>query len=471
MGTKANSEVQNEQQINGVKGVDAQEFEEFNAKAKSTRDAFKENVQTVAALNALIKSDVWKIDKRRNKDWTSVEVTKDDVINVVNNLWEPYHTEISNFIKQKDIEWMQRYLNEKIRGWDIDKAELENFLKSKRISFNGEILEDWKFGPQTLYTMKFIIKKQKEDKKDKDNGKDKDDSNHNHNDNKDDNHNDVRTWDNNNIIIINPPSDREDKKDKEDKEDKEDKKDKKEKNKEEKEKLPNLDWIKKEMGNMIDGLRNGKTDKNWYEERHDANWRDMFSINTKDKIISLTTRGTKIEGWVESRVDNNRCELDWKTWKIYVFCWNYKYEMPQKTQKLVLDEQWNPVENAENKQKIRAFTEVWNLMNMLKANYIFNWWDYSFEESGWDIEYNNGEISNLRFQDTEIVSSEAFDRINSKYFGTWIRFDKTERKEMACLLNAMKLDQQKLTLDELEDGCTDDDVELSKKLSHTYRGN
>jgi len=42
---------------------------------------------------------------------------------------------------------------------------------------------------------------------------------------------------------------------------------------------------------------------------------------------------------------------------------------------------------------------------------------------------------------------------------------------MACLLNAMKLDQQKLTLDELEDGCTDDDVELSKKLSHTYRGN
>jgi len=37
---------------------------------------------------------------------------------------------------------MQRYLNEKIRGLDIDKAELENFLKSKRISFNGEILED-----------------------------------------------------------------------------------------------------------------------------------------------------------------------------------------------------------------------------------------------------------------------------------------------------------------------------------------
>lgn len=411
MGTK-NPEAQDKQQTNRVEGADAKNFEEAKAKAKATVDALWENVHlteaTMAALNAFLKeSDIWKIDKRRNKDWSYVEVTKNDVLNIVNKLKEPYKGDIFDFIKSNDIEWMQEYLNQKIDEWRIDKDKLAEFLKEKKIRFDGHIEVDWKFGPQTLYTMKFIIKKQKEDKNDK--------------------------------------GDEEDKEYKEDKED------------------LNQDWIEKEMWDALDELRNGKNGKDWHSERNDGDNKSAIDVDKSKKIASLTTWTREVGGSTENKLPNNKCELDLTNGKYYVYCGGEKYEMPLTTQPLDLDENWYPTHTPDNVLRVRAFTRIWNLMNMLKVHYVVNWGGYSFEESEWELEYNNG-----TFNDTEIVSKKAFEDLNQTFHNVWIKFDKAAIRDMACLLNAMKLDAEKLTEDELNDGCTDADVAYSKQLSHKH---
>jgi hypothetical protein len=41
-------------------------------------------------------------------------------------------------------------------------AKVTAALKKRNIPFNGSIIEDGKFGPQTLETIKFVLKEQKE---------------------------------------------------------------------------------------------------------------------------------------------------------------------------------------------------------------------------------------------------------------------------------------------------------------------
>ena len=453
---------------------------------------------TRVALQSIDVGDVWDLKRWRTWKDTYETITAQDVVNVVNKLEDPIKTEISDFIKKGDIKWMQEYLNKKIDDGEIDKDELGNFLRWKGIRFDGHIDVDWKFGPQTLYTMKFIVKKQlidsdsstdntdndvvdndntDNDVVDNDNTDDDvvDNDNNNSNDNSSNNDNSSSNINENHFYfwpwfgMPNIPGNWEESKNPDDSENTENPEESE--NPEATEEVQNLDWIKEEMGGVIDGFRSGRTEWNWREERHDTNWTDMFDVNAETHLVSLTTRGHQIEKGVETKVPNNKCELDWETGKIYVMCGKNRYEMTVTTEKLELDKNWYPIHNTENEKKIRAFAEVWNLMNMLKANYVFNWGEYSFEESWWDIEYNNNGRDLIHFwNDTEIVSSDVFDKLSNKYAGTWIRFEKAERRDMACLLNAMKLDQGKLTEDELEDGCSDDDVELSKKLSHIYGG-
>jgi hypothetical protein len=40
------------------------------------------------------------------------------------------------------------------------------------------------------------------------------------------------------------------------------------------------------------------------------------------------------------------------------------------------------VDNNENRLKFRAFAEIANLINFLKANYVYNGGKYSFEAAG-----------------------------------------------------------------------------------------
>ena len=86
-------------------------------------------------------------------------ITQQDVLSVVNSIKEPYSSEISNYMKSNDIGWLQHYLNGKIDSWEIDSSKLRQALASKRIWLNGNhILEDRKFWPQTLETIKFLVK-------------------------------------------------------------------------------------------------------------------------------------------------------------------------------------------------------------------------------------------------------------------------------------------------------------------------
>ena len=87
-------------------------------------------------------------------------INKQEVLDVVNALQEPYHTDIANFIRSWDILWLQQYLNWKISSWDVDQEKVSAALRARNIPFNWSIKEDWKFWPQTLETMKFIAKDQ-----------------------------------------------------------------------------------------------------------------------------------------------------------------------------------------------------------------------------------------------------------------------------------------------------------------------
>ena len=521
-------------------------------------------------------------------------ITKQEVMDTVNNLKEPYHTDISRFIRNKDILWLQKYLNEKIKEWKIDAKKLEEALKAKWIRFDWAILEDWKFWPQTLEAIKFILEQQEEEKKDEKKPEDKkepeqvepteeekknitniniiinqyfifvdgkrtlnperplpgwklviwdieypewhewqkwnwfriigdrivigifDESGHiNWNTIIIDKSWTIMVWIIENwkktwrwviidktwkiiVIIIKDPESWKDPVDPgywiydpifpiwpiTPKPPKKwidpvdpgywidnpynptfpkkpgDPIEISPKNPEDKEILT-PHWIEDEMRDILDNLRSGATKWwDWSSRRNYASWKETCKEDTKNKKAILTTYGSSFEGGL---IENNTCELDWKTWNIHVYCGKNKYLMPVRSQPLDLDKNWYPKHTPENINKVRAFTEVWNLMNFLKANYIFNGGPYSFEESGWDLEYNNG-----TFNDTEIVSNEAFNTLSTKYRSAWIVFNIWDRRHMACLLNWMKLDKGNLTLDELEDGCTDEDVALSKRYSQKY---
>ena len=371
---------------------------------------------TGAAVDELKKEDIGKLFR-----WWKESISTDQVAEAVNSLKDKeFKGKIIEYIKSKNIKEMQKYINDKIKTGYIDKAKLSEALKSKWIRFDEDngIDMDGRFWPQTLETLKHIAEvtensigwgqdKPKEEEK---------------------------PW---------------------------------EKEKKESAERPDLSWIPNEMAKVLDGIRATDDSKDRSPERNlkdGAPWDSNWNIDFKSGLISIATWGKELNGEIDSHVPGNRCELDWKNGIIYVICDKYKYEMPVKVNNgLEMDEKWYPKDTAENRTKIQAFTKVLNLMNMLKANYVFNWWKYSFEHSWWDLEYNNGTLD-----DTEIVSEEAFDKINNSYATVWVKFDKAEKRDMACLLNAMKYDIGKVTMDEIEDGCYDEDVQRSKHFSKKF---
>ena len=92
--------------------------------------------------------------------WGRERITQQDVLNVVNSIKEPYSSEISSYLKSNNIAWLQEYLNSKIDSWDIDASKLKAALTPKGIWLyaNNHIKVDWKFWPQTLETLKFLVK-------------------------------------------------------------------------------------------------------------------------------------------------------------------------------------------------------------------------------------------------------------------------------------------------------------------------
>lgn len=308
------------------------------------------------------------------------KITKKDVLDVVNALKEPFNTEITNFIKKNDIEGLQKYLNQKIKDWKIDVDKLKEALKAKRIRFDGSILEDWKFGPQTLETIKFILQQQEE------------------------------------------------------KPEKPDKPDDKEKEK----KWPDLDWIPQEMSAVMKDIKDTNIYKNWSPERNIGE--DNFNVDVDKHIISITTWGTSLNSPERSHVPGNRCEINWDTWAITVVCNNRKYEMPIHVEGFKLTD-WVPDGNdINNRERVRAFATIGNLMNQLKAHAVFNG-SGAIEEAAWTLEMND---SALGLQDTDLVSVRTFNQINNKYSHLWVKFDRETKVQTASLLTAMKLDLWKI---------------------------
>ena len=308
------------------------------------------------------------------------KITKKDVLDVVNALKEPFNTEITNFIKKNDIEGLQKYLNQKIKDWKIDVDKLKEALEAKRIRFDGSILEDWKFGPQTLETIKFILQQQEE------------------------------------------------------KPEKPDKPDDKEKEK----KWPDLDWIPQEMSAVMKDIKDTNIYKNWSPERNIGE--DNFNVDVDKHIISITTWGTSLNSPERAHVPGNRCEINWDTWAITVICNNRKYEMPIHVEGFKLTD-WVPDGNdINNRERVRAFATIGNLMNQLKAHAVFNG-SGAIEEASWTLEMND---SALGLQDTDLVSIRTFNQINNKYSHLWVKFDRETKVQTASLLTAMKLDLWKI---------------------------
>lgn len=326
------------------------------------------------------------------------EITKDEVMQVVNALKEPYNTDVSNFIKKGDILGLQKYLNGKIKSWEIDLAKVTAALKKRNIPFNGSIIEDGKFGPQTLETIKFVLKEQKETMG------------------------------------------------------------------------PDLDWIPQEMSAVMKDVKHTRRDMNWSPERNIGE--DNFNVDTKRHIISITTWGTSLNSPEREHVPWNRCEINWDTGAITVVCNNRKYEMPIHIKGFKL-KNWYPDGNdINNRERVRAFATVWNLMNHLKAHAVYNW-QGAIEEASWTIELND---SPLGLFDTDIVSARKFDEITNEFSHLWVKFDKETRVQTASLLSAMKLDLWKIKwTPDIESGSRgrknpldDEHIKWVKHYSQTY---
>ena len=89
---------------------------------------------------------------------------KNEVRNVLQKLKEPYKTEILKFIKENQIKELQDYLNNLIDENVINKSELRRVCEGKGIWIyeNGHILNDGKFGPQTMEAIKMLEKTDEE---------------------------------------------------------------------------------------------------------------------------------------------------------------------------------------------------------------------------------------------------------------------------------------------------------------------
>ena len=348
-----------------------------------------------------------EVDGVRLYRWWSEKITKAEVMEIVNALAEPYNTEVSDYIKNNNIKWLQKYLNTKIQSWEIDFDGLKSALNAKWIWLeNNRILEDGKFWPQTLETIKFFVKEQPKEPEQPEGPKESEGPK-------------------------NP-----------------------DKPKDSVEVVSNLDWIPQEMSAAIEGIKNTDLRKNWSPER---NWKDNdnFQVDKARKKIVIKTRGTALNDGEKKAIPSNRCEIDWNTWEISVVCKNYVYKLPVHLSPFELDKNGYPDgSKINNREMVRAFTDIWNLMNMLKAHAVFNW--------RWAIEYQDllsdgahlalamaplvGEkwihLNNRIWwaTDTELISDAKLNALSRKYSHLWLKFDRTTKIQVASLLTAMKYD-------------------------------
>lgn len=308
--------------------------------------------------------------------WGREKITKRDVLEVVNGLKEPYNTEITNFIKSNDIEGLQKYLNKMIKDGKIDVEKLEAALKAKDITFDGAILEDGKFGPQTLETIKFILQQQEQ---------------------------------------VDPQPDPE------------------------KEKGPDLWWIPQEMSTVIKDIRDTNPEKNWSPERNIGE--QNFDVDVDRHVISIATWGTALNSPEREHVPGNRCEINWDTGAITVYCNEQTYEMPVHLEGFKLKDGYPDWGDNANRERVRAFADIGNLMNQLKAHAVFNG-EGAIEEASGTLEMND---SVLGLQDTDLVSKAKFNTLNRNYSHLGVKFDKETKVQTASLLTAMKLDLGKIS--------------------------
>lgn len=97
------------------------------------------------------------VDNVHLYSWWGKKLEKSGVLDVIKSLKEPYRTEVNWFVKNNDVLGLQRYLNAKIDSGAIDRTKLESALSAKSIWLrDGHLLEDWKFWPQTMETIKVL---------------------------------------------------------------------------------------------------------------------------------------------------------------------------------------------------------------------------------------------------------------------------------------------------------------------------
>lgn len=97
------------------------------------------------------------MDNVRLYSWGWKKLERNGVVDIIKSLKEPYKTEVNWFVKNNDVLGLQRYLNAKIDSGAIDKTKLESALSAKSIWLrDGHLLEDWKFWPQTMETIKVL---------------------------------------------------------------------------------------------------------------------------------------------------------------------------------------------------------------------------------------------------------------------------------------------------------------------------
>jgi hypothetical protein len=152
-------------------------------------------------------------------------------------------------------------------------------------------------------------------------------------------------------------------------------------------------------------------------------------------------------------------------------CNNRKYKMPIHLGGFKL-KNWYPDGNDNaNREKVRAYATIWNLMNNLKAHAVYNW-NGAIEEARWTLELND---SVLGLKDTDIVSKAKFDQITTDFSHLWVKFDKETRVQTASLLTAMKLDLWKIKwTPDIESGnrrenpLDDEHIKWVKHYSQTY---
>jgi len=354
------------------------------ANVKFTNAVNSVSSYTTQSVNKL---QIWHINLYWR--WKKVpKVDQDAIVDAVNRLPYPHNDKVTEFLTSNNVEWLQHYLNENI----TDKVGLKERLKKMWISYNGKILEDWKFGPQTLEALKFLLGM-----------KELRPTLPGH-----ETETPPTPWE------IDTPPQKDHPRDPEQKE------------------KWDSERIRRIMETELNKIEDTNKSLDWRSGRNGL-WDNVDIDESKNKIIIRTRESDTIKP--------NYCEIDRKTGKLNIICWKYSYESPFKLRAFNLDGSWFPKStDQQNANVIRWFTRIWDLMNKLKNTAVY--------QNEWSIEYqkvllredgmyrNNGR--GWWWTDTLIVRREKLQE-------TWRvcnvnLLDPDMQTKIASLLTAMKLD-------------------------------